>query len=55
LIYPDLSTELFPPPSWKTTGWTDARGGIAAFLPVSVLAIIIIGAGYYLLVMRKKK
>jgi hypothetical protein len=30
-------------------------GGIAAFLPVILLAVIAIGAGYYLLVMRKKK
>lgn len=29
--------------------------GIAVFLPVIVLAIIALGAGYYLLVMRKKK
>jgi hypothetical protein len=29
--------------------------GIAAFLPVIILAVIAIGAGYYLLVIRKKK
>jgi hypothetical protein len=38
-----------------TTGWTSARSRIAAFLPVFVLTTIDIGAGYYLLVMRKKK
>jgi hypothetical protein len=30
-------------------------GGIPAFLPVIILTAIVIGAGYYLLVMRKKK
>jgi hypothetical protein len=30
-------------------------GGIPAFLPVIILAALVIGAGYYLLVMRKKK
>jgi hypothetical protein len=30
-------------------------GGIAVFLPVLLLAVIVIGAGYYLLVVRKKK
>ena len=30
-------------------------GGIAVFLPVLLIAVIVIGAGYYLLVMRKKK
>ncbi len=29
--------------------------GIARFLPAVILALIVVGAGYYLLVMRKKK